>query len=553
MRSPFLEGEIYMLKKNQTAELEIEDFTNEGMGVGRLDGMVVFVPFAAPGDIMEVLIVKVNASYAYGKCLRLKRESQYRRKPECPVYGRCGGCRMMHMEYAFQLELKKKFIRDALTRLGGIESVPEIEMIGAEPELFYRNKMVYPVGTSKGRTVCGFYAGRSHDIVPLSGCSLGLRRDDKIISALLAYMEKYKLVPYDEKSRKGSVRRLFIRRGRQSGETMVIISAACSRLASESELARAVLDADSSVTGVILNINKKATNLVLGGENRVLYGRGFIRDTLCGNEYEISPHSFYQINPAQTEILYNKALEYAGIQKTDTVMDIYCGIGTISLAAAPLAEKVIGIEIVPEAVTDAKRNALVNGISNADFFAGSAEEIVPRLIESGSAPGVVILDPPRKGSDAATLTAISAAAPRTIVYVSCNPATLARDVKFLQENGYALEKVTGVDMFPETVHVETVCQLVLRRSPIHINIDVDVEELVQDKRGSATYEQIKVYVLEHSGLNVSSLNIAQAKQKCGIIERENYNKPKAGNAKQPQCPPEKEAAIMEALRHFVMI
>lgn len=542
-----------MLKKNQTAELEIKDFTNEGMGVGRLDGMAVFVPFAVPGDIMEVLIVKVKSSYAYGKCLKLKRESIHRRKPDCPVYGRCGGCKMMHMEYSYQLELKKKFIRDALTRLGGLEYVPEIEMIGAEPEFSYRNKMVYPVGTSKGRTVCGFYAERSHNIVPLSGCPLGLKRDDKIISALLDYMEKYKAAPYDEESRSGYIRRLFIRRGRQSGETMVIVSAACSSLPSEDKLSEAILNADSSVSGVILNINKKATNLVLGEENRVLYGRGFIRDTLCGNEYEISPHSFYQINPAQTEKLYKKALEYAGIKKTDRVMDIYCGIGTISLAAAPLAEKVTGIEIVPEAIEDAKRNALKNGIVNAEFFAGSAEEIVPPMIESGGAPDVVILDPPRKGSDAATLNAVAAAAPRSVVYVSCNPATLARDIKLLEEKGYGLERVTGVDMFPETVHVETVCQLVLRRSPVHINIDVDVEELVQDKRGQATYEQIKAYVLEHSGLKVSSLYIAQIKRKCGIIERENYNKPKSEDTRQPQCSPEKEAAIMEALKHFHMV
>ena len=448
------------MKKNDKLILDITDITNEGMGVGHADGLAVFVPFTAVGDQIEALVVKVKSSYAYGKCINIIKSSENRTEPFCAAFKKCGGCQLMHMTYSSQLEAKKKFIYDALTRLGGQDKNLQIDMIGATDITGYRNKMVYPIGEDKdGKTVCGFYAQRSHSIVPLKSCTLGMGDDSVIISTVLEYMKKYKVKPYNEEKHKGSVRRIFIRRGRYSGETMVVISANSKTLPKEDELAASLKESDNTITSVILNINEKRTNLVLGDSNRVLFGKPFITDTLCGNAYEISPHSFFQVNPVQTENLYNKAIEYAEISDTDTVFDIYCGIGTISLAAAKSAKKVIGVEIVEEAIKNAKQNTVANGVSNAEFYAGSAEEIVPKLVKSGEKPDIVILDPPRKGSDNITLSTIISAKPKRIVYVSCNPATLARDIKILNQGGYTLEKVTGVDMFANSVHVESVALL----------------------------------------------------------------------------------------------
>ena len=452
-----------IMKKNDTYFLDITDITNEGMGVGHVDGMAVFVPFTLPGDRAEVLIVKVKSSYAYGKCINIIESSENRTEPVCDAFKKCGGCQLMHMSYDAQVSAKKKFIYDALTRLGGQDKNLEIDMIGASDITGYRNKMVYPIGEDKaGNIVCGFYAQRSHNIIPLNSCALGMGDDSVIINAVLKFMKKYNIKPYNEEKHKGSIRRIFIRRGRYSGETMVVISANSKKLPNEEELAKSLKEADKTIESVILNTNEKRTNLVLGEQNRVLYGKSFISDTLCGNKYEISPHSFFQVNPVQTENLYKKAIEYAEISQNDTVFDIYCGIGTISLTAAKVAKKVIGVEIVEEAISNAKENAIKNGVSNAEFFAGSAEEIVPKLVESGEKPDIVILDPPRKGSDNVTLETIISAKPKRIVYVSCNPATLARDIKVLNEGGYKLEKVTGVDMFPNSVHVETVVSLSIK-------------------------------------------------------------------------------------------
>lgn len=449
-----------MITKNQTVQLEITDITNEGMGVGHIDSMAVFVPAVAVGDVIDALIVKVKSSYAYGKCVGIKTPSPSRKEPCCSAYNRCGGCQLMHIDYASQAELKRKFVYDALVRIGGQNPELEVDIISAPEDIRYRNKMVYPVGADKdGKTVCGFYAKRSHNIIPLSRCPLGMGDDSKITSAVLSYMAMYKVSPYDEEKHSGSVRRIFIRRGRFSGETMVVVSSKEKTLPKEAELVRMILEADSSVSSIIVNINSKRTNLVLGEENRTIYGKDTISDTLCHNEYEISPHSFFQVNPVQTENLYNKAIEYADIDADDTVLDIYCGIGTISLTAAKKAKKVVGVEIVEQAILDAGKNAAINGITNVQFYAGSAEEVVPKLIQGGEKPDIVIIDPPRKGSDEITLNTIIKAQPKKVVYVSCNPATLARDIKILNTGGYELKKVTAVDMFPNTVHVESVVQL----------------------------------------------------------------------------------------------
>ena len=344
-----------------------------------------------------------------------------------------------------------------------------------------------------------------------------------------------------------------MRCGEKSGEVLVCIVANGAKLHGEDLLVQMLREAVPEITGIVLNINRERTNVVLGRELRTLWGKPTIRDTLCRLEFEISPHAFYQVNRTQAEALYNKAAEYAGLTGAETLLDLYCGTGTIGLSMASRAKKLIGAEIIPSAVENARKNAAHNHVTNAEFLCGDAKDAARILYERGERPDVIVIDPPRKGCDAAVITTIAAMRPTRVVYVSCDPATLARDLKQFTAEDYNIEAVTPVDMFPGTAHVETVCQLVLRKPAVHINIDVDVEELVQDKRGTATYGQIKDYVLEHSGLKVSSLYIAQVKQKCGIIERENYNKPKSEDAKQPQCPPEKEKAIMEALRYYGMI
>lgn len=404
------------------------------------------------GDTAEVLVVKTKSSYGYAKLLNIISPSKDRVIPPCPHFDKCGGCQIMSMDYSAQLELKKSIVKDALKRIGGLDAAPVI--IGMDEPFHYRNKMIFPVDTDGN---WGFYRERSHDVIPLSDCLLGDEVNKDIMNAVCEHMKKYNIAAYNEIEHKGLVRRVFIRNSQN--EIMVVISANGTAIPHSDILTEKLLSISEKITSVILNVNTKRTNLVLGDRNITLFGKDKITGTLCELEYEISPHSFFQINPVQTEKLYRKAIEYAQISKEDTVMDIYCGIGTISLTAAKYAKKVIGVEIVPQAIEDAKKNAKKNSFDNAEFYCSAAEDLVPTLIKDGNTPDIVILDPPRKGSDEKTLSAIISANPKRIVYVSCNPATLARDLKFLTDNGYNLTKTTAVDMFPHTTHVETVALL----------------------------------------------------------------------------------------------
>lgn len=440
---------IFPVKKNQEYNVTIDAVSSDGNGIAHIDGYTVFVPHTLTGDVARTLIVKVKSSYGYGKLIEIITPSDMRTEPPCRYCSKCGGCQFMHVSYPAQLELKRGFVRDAILRIGGIDSNPGI--IGAENPQRYRNKMIFPFDSDKN---WGFYRNHSHDVIPLSDCLLGNELNADIMNAVSDYMKKYNIPAYDEAAHRGIIRRVFIRSAQDN--FMVIISANSDTLPRADSLITALKSVSDKISGIILNINKKRTNLVLGEKNITLWGSDTLSAVLCGLKYEISPHSFFQINPQQTEKLYNAAIEYADISPNDTVMDIYCGIGTISLTAAKYAEKVIGIEIVPEAIRDAKQNAVANNITNAEFYCSAAEDIVPELLENHIKPDIIILDPPRKGSDEATLGAIVNAEPKRIVYVSCNPATLARDVKFLSQNGYALTKITAVDMFPYTAHVECV-------------------------------------------------------------------------------------------------
>ena len=541
-------------RKNDIVTLEIVDCGTDGEGIGKADGFTVFVKDAVIGDTVTAKIMKAKKNYGYGRLMEILNASPYRVEPVCPSARQCGGCQLQAVSYEEQKVFKEKKLRGHLERIGGFTNLPMEPLIGMDEPYHYRNKAQFPVGRNKeGKIVTGFYAGRTHAIIENRDCALGIPENKDVLDRVIAHMEKYNIAPYDEVTGKGLVRHIFVRYGFFTGELMVCLIINGQDLPHQRELVEKLCEIPG-MTSISLNMNKKRSNVILGDKVKTIWGKEYITDKIGDISYEISPLSFFQVNPKQTWKLYSKALEYADLHGEETVWDLYCGIGTISLFLAQKAKFVRGVEIVPAAIEDAKRNAQINHIENVEFFVGKAEEVLPREYEkNGVYADVIVVDPPRKGCDEMLLKTILKMQPKRVVYVSCDSATLARDLRFLCDNGYELKKVCGVDQFPQTVHVETVCQLILRKPAVHINIDVDVEELVQDKRGMATYGQIKDYVLEHSGLKVSSLYIAQVKQKCGIIERENYNKPKSEDAKQPQCPPEKEAAIMEALRYYGMI
>ncbi len=452
-----------MVEKNKHYTIEITGVSSDGNGVGTVDGFTVFVPMSVTGDVAEVVVVKVLSRYAIGRVLNLITPSPMRTEPVCPVYKRCGGCHLQHIAYKSQLEIKKGFIVSAMERIGGFKGIVCEDVIGMDTPKRYRNKCIFPIGLDKnGEVQSGFYAKRSHEIIPVDDCLMGSEINKEIINAVKAYMDEAKVSVYDEEKHKGLVRRVFIRDGKVSDEIMVVISINGKSLPKTELLVEKLKAVSENIVSIYMNINESRGNSVLGYENKIIYGKSVITDTLCGIEFEISPHSFYQINPEMTEKLYGKALEFAEITDNDNVLDVYCGIGTISLAAAKKARVVTGVEIVEQAIDDAKKNAKNNGIENVQFFADSAENAVPKLISEGLKPDVVILDPPRKGSDEATLKAIVSARPKRIIYVSCNVSTLARDAKFLAELGYTPTKCAGVDMFPHTSHVEAVALLCLK-------------------------------------------------------------------------------------------
>ncbi|MBQ9262945.1 MAG: 23S rRNA (uracil(1939)-C(5))-methyltransferase RlmD [Clostridia bacterium] len=522
------------------------------MGIAHLDGMTLFVQGALPGETVVARAQKVEKTHAFLKTLRVLMPSPDRAEPPCPYYEKCGGCTCQHMTYELSLQMKRERVRDALTRLGGIEiDVPPV--IGMDDPWRYRNKTSLPVGGEKGKPLIGFYAPRSHRIVDVRSCLIAKEESDAAAEILRRWMEKFQVQPYDEITRRGLIRHSMSRVSRE-GKAMVVVIAATYPLPHEHELVAMLRTGLPGLTSVYVNVNKRGDNVILGLENHLLFGSERLQDTLCGMRYSLSPLSFFQVNPVQTEKLYQTAIEFAGLTGRELVADLYCGAGTISLLLAQHAARVVGIEVVPEAIRDAVENARMNGVFNAEFHAAAAENLLPQLVSQGLRPDVVVLDPPRKGCEEAVLAAIAEAAPDKVVYVSCDPATQARDAKYLCAHGYRVEKCQSVDMFCFTSHVETVLLLSKIKTSLHIDIDLDMTELdVTKAETKATYEEIKAYVLEHTGMKVSHLYIAQVKAKHGIIERDCYNKPKTDGNRVPQCPPEKEKAIEDALRHFQMI
>lgn len=570
--------------KNDIVTVKIEDIGTEGEGIGKLEGFTLFVKDAVMGDVVEARLVKVKKNYAYARLEKVLTSSPLRVKPVCPYHKQCGGCQIQAMSYEAQLQFKENKVKNNLVRIGGfdrlfIESVME-PVVGMEQPWHYRNKAQFPVGTDKdGRIITGFYAGRTHSIIANTDCALGVEENEPILQKVLAYMQNEKVSAYDETTGQGLVRHILIRKGFTSGEIMVCLVINGKSLPKEDRLVSTLREIPG-MTSIWLNYNTKNTNVIMGTEGRVLWGQNTITDVIhrrsieeinsgkdClrydskenapqGITFAISPLSFYQVNPIQTEKLYSLALEYAGLTGEETVWDLYCGIGTISLFMAQCAKEVHGVEIVPQAIEDARKNAERNHIENAAFYVGKAEEVLPRLYEEEHIfADVICVDPPRKGCDEACLNTIIKMAPKRIVYVSCDSATLARDLKYLCENGYEIRKVRAVDQFGQTVHTETV--VLLSKGMIDsrkVKVDFSLEDMdLSELKGKATYAQIKEYVFNETGLKVSSLYIAQVKKKCGLEVGENFNLPKTENAKQPQVTPEKEEAIMKAFRHFGVV
>ena len=547
------------LQKNQILTLRIERLSSDGSGVAHsADGEAVFVPGTAPGDEARVRIVKDCGRYAFGILDELLAPSPDRIPVDCPVAGPCGGCSLRHLDYAAELRAKQESVLDAFRRIGGLE-VPVLDILPSPEVDRYRNKVQFPVGVDKNGMPCiGFYAGRTHRIVPCPDCKLQPGVLNEIGNALCTFFAQQGIRPYDEQSGKGLVRHIFLRRGAHSGQIMVCLVCTRAKLPHAEQLCTTLRGQFPAISTILLNVNAKNTNVILGSENHILYGPGYIEDTLCGVPVRLGPLSFYQVNTLAAERLYGVAAQYAQLTPDDTLLDLYCGMGTIGLSMAEQCRELIGVEIVPEAIESAKANAARMGeavAAKSRFFCADAGQAATQLAAESLHPDIVMLDPPRKGCDEATLSAVVRMAPRRVVYVSCNPATAARDAAWLEQNGYHAEKVQPVDLFPRTKHCE--CVIALSKGEIDskkVRVEFSLEGMdTSGLQKGATYPEIKARVLEQTGLRVSSLYISQIKQKCGLEVRENHHKAKSENTKQPQCPKEKEDAIVEALKHFQMI
>ena len=554
------------MNKNDIVTVEITDIGVSGEGIGHVDGYTLFIKDAVIGDVVEAKVMKAKKNYGYARLMKVITPSEYRVEPKCAFARRCGGCQIQEMSYDRQLVFKDQKIRGNLERIGGftkdqIDTVMQ-PVVGMEHPFGYRNKAQFPFGTDKeGNPITGFYAGRTHDIIANTDCALGVEQNKEILEIILQYMRENKIKSYDEKTGKGLIRHALIRYGFKTKEIMVCLVVNGKKLPKAEHLIEKLIQIEG-MTSITISPNTRRDNVIMGDSYEILWGQGYITDYIGNVKYQISPLSFYQVNPVQTEKLYGLALEYADLKGDETVWDLYCGIGTISLFLAQKAKQVYGVEIVPQAIDDAKENAKINAIDNAEFFVGKAEEVLPEYYaeyerehngETAHAD-VIVVDPPRKGCDETLLETIVKMQPEKVVYVSCDSATLARDLKYLCANGYEIKMCRGVDQFPQSVHVETVVLLSRKTPDDTIEVDLDLDELdITAAESKATYQEIKDYVLKEFGLKVSTLYISQIKRKCGIDVGEHYNISQKENQKVPQCPKEKEDAIRAALEHFAMI
>ncbi|RCW65790.1 23S rRNA (uracil(1939)-C(5))-methyltransferase RlmD [Saliterribacillus persicus] len=452
------------VKKNQTIELTFEDITHDGAGLGKINGYPLFVPYALPGEKAKVKVIKVKKNFGFGRLIKVTESIEERVEPPCNVFYKCGGCQLQHMSYEMQLTMKQKQVDDALKRIGHLENVPVHNTIGMEDPWRYRNKVQIPVGTKNNELITGFYRPRSHDIIDdMETCIITDEVSDRMVEAVRRIANRLGISSYDEEKNRGILRHIMVRTGQETKQTMIVIVTRKEEVPELEALVNELKETYPQLTSIVQNINPDKTNVILGKKTKVLWGETYIYDEIAGIKFAISAKSFYQVNPTQTKKLYDKALEYADLNGSETVVDAYCGIGTISLFLAQKAKKVYGVEIVPEAISDAKENAKLNHITNAEFFVGEAEKVMPWWTSQGLKPDVVVVDPPRKGCDQGLLDAIIEMKPEKVVYVSCNPSTLARDLRILEDGGFQTKEVQPVDMFPQTTHVECCAQIVLKK------------------------------------------------------------------------------------------
>ena len=543
-----------MIKKNDIINLEITDISSDGNGVGRYENMAVFVPMTAVGDVCKVKILKVLSSYCFGKIEEIITASSDRIDVECPNFAKCGGCDFLHISYEAEKIAKKNFVKNCFERIAKTKAIVN-DTLSCDNPYHYRNKVQFPVRKDEnGKAVAGFFAQRSHRIIPCNNCLLQPTLLNEIADYIINQMNTLNIKAYDEENLTGLIRHIYLRYGEVSNQLMVCLVSTKRKIWKIDTLVKNLVNAYPVVSTVILNINDKNTNVILGEENVVIYGNGNISDTLCGLDITLSPHSFYQVNRSGAEQLYGIAKSFLKLKKDDILLDLYCGTGTIGLSMAKDVKTLVGVEIVPAAIENAKENAANNKIDNAKFICSDAGKAAQILVNEGFKPTAIVLDPARKGCDENTLNAVLNMSPERIAMISCNPSTAARDCKYLIENGYEIKFVQPYDLFPRTKHVETVAFLSKLKSSQYITIELDADDIaLATPKPKPTYAQIKQYILETHGVKVSSLNIAQTKEKCGIKERDNYHLSKKDNPKQPQCPPEKEEIIMDAFRHFQII
>ena len=540
-----------MLTKNQIYETVITDYTTEGQGVAHIEGCAVFVPNAVAGERVKVRVTLVRKTWAAGKITEILEKSLHRVNRACPVAKLCGGCTFWHMDYEEECRLKAERVKNCLNRIGG-ENLEEVPILAAPTCEGYRNKAQYPVAWEKGRAYAGFFKEGTHEVVQMDRCRILPQETDRVKAIVMDYVNKNKVSVYDEATHRGLLRHIYVRRGAVSGQILVCLVVNGDGLPKLPALIEA-LKAVPGFTTLVLSVNTRKGNAVLGDKFVTLYGPGYIEDTLCGLNFRLSARSFYQVNHAQAQRLYETAIAMAGITKNDLVLDLYCGVGTITLAMASAAGKVMGVEVVPQAIEDARDNARRNGIENAEFFCADAGAAALELEQKGIRPDIITVDPPRKGLNSDAIEAIDRMNPKRLVYISCDPATLARDTALLKERGFRLEKAIAADLFPRCSHVETVALLGRKQVSDYLHIAVNTEDLETDVGRIYTNDDIKQYIEEKYGFKVHSAYIGQVREKLGIREHENYHDSHTSPRKPTICPEEKEAAIIEALKHFGFI
>ena len=537
-----------IVNKNEKYVVDIIDYGIDGEGIAKIDGFTIFVQNAMRGEKCEILILKVLKTHAFAKIVNIIEKSKYRVEPDCKTYKTCGGCSLRHIDYRETLVIKREKVQNLVNKSLKNRVIVE-DTIGMGNVSYYRNKAIYPVCIDdNGNKNFGIYSARTHKVVPFEECFIQSEISQQIARYII---DNYNGTIYDEVNNTGSLRNIMIRFAKNTNEVMVVLVQTDNNVYID---VNALVSKFPNIRTVVININSKNTNVVLSGENHVIYGDGIIEDLLGKYKFVISPNSFYQVNPVQTEVMYNLGIEMAALKKDDIICDLYCGIGTIGIFASEYVSKVYGIEIVDAAIENAKQNAILNNVKNIDFIVGDVEFAFDKLLkEDEVVPNIVFVDPPRKGLDDLTITNLNKLELDKIVYISCNPATLVRDLAKL-ENKYKVEKIVPVDNFCYTSHVETVALLSKLDVDKHIDVEIKLDELdLTSAESKATYAQIKEYVWNKFQLKVSTLYIAQIKRKCGIELREHYNKSKKEKQIIPQCTPEKEEAIMDALRHFKMI